>query len=346
MFLEDRESSLPSGEDGLSELYDLPVPRGERPLGGEPVPYASEELVALLDGLGVLGRGAGVRRTQRGEQHVEKLPAVRRRSLDDPYVVGEERDDAGPGGAGGEVGEGRGGDPVDGDALLLPRGVADGHVTFARRAVDRYAGLGAGEVRAPPDDLVLLRGAGRSARDVEGYGLEQVGLPLGVVPHDYVQAGGEQGRGVDVVAEVDQAQGPQVGAQVATSNRSSTTSITSPFSSFLQRRVSISPFTLTSPAWIRTFASPPDPTRLAAFSAWPSVVPGGICKGQLRDGSRIGIIRYRKSGSSPFCSGTMSPGLSGSLSLKTTFSESIAETPSSRYPGLKEIRNSSSLSAS
>jgi len=53
---------------------------------------------------------------------------------------------------------------------------------------------------------------------------------------------------------------------------------------------------------------------------------------QLRDGSRIGMIRYRKSGSSPFpfSSGTMRPGLSGSLSLKTTFSESIAETPSSR----------------
>src|SRR5919112_1774737 len=164
MFLEDGQSLLPPGEDGFSELYDLPVPRGERPLGGEPVPYASEELVALLDGLGVLGRGAGVRRTQRGEQHVEKLPAVRRRSLDDPYVVG--------------------------DALLLPRGVADGHVAFARRAVGRYARLGAGKVRAPPDHLVLLRGAGRRARDVEGYGLEQVGLPLGVIPHDYVQAGG------------------------------------------------------------------------------------------------------------------------------------------------------------
>src|SRR5919112_1543571 len=232
MFLEDRQSLLASGKDGFSELYDLPVPRGERPLGGEPVPYASEELVALLDGLGVLSRGAGVRRTQRGEQYVEKLPAVRRRSLDYLYVVVEERDDAGPGAAGGEVGEGRGWDPVDGDALLLPRGVADGHVTFARGAVDRNAGLGAGEVRAPPDDLVLLRGAGRRACDVEGNRLEQVGLSLGVVPDDYVQAGGEQGRGVDVVAEVDQAQGPEVGAQVATSNRSSTTSITSPFSSF------------------------------------------------------------------------------------------------------------------
>src|SRR5215212_5282110 len=105
MLLEDRQSLLPPGEDGFSELYDLPVPRGEGFLGGEPVPDASEELVALLDGLGVLGRGAGVRRAQRGEQYVEKLPAVRRRSLDDPYVVGEERNDAGPGAAGGEVGE-------------------------------------------------------------------------------------------------------------------------------------------------------------------------------------------------------------------------------------------------
>src|SRR5918994_4667115 len=330
MFLEDRQSLLPPGEDGFSEFYDLPIPRGERPLGGEPVPYASEELVALLDGLGVLGRGAGVGRTQRGEQYVEELPAVRRRALDDPYVVGEERDDAGPGAAGGEVGEGRGGDPVDGDALLLPRGVADGHVAFARRAVGRYAGLGAGKVRAPQDHLVLFRGAGRGARDVEGYGLEQVGLSLGVVPDDYVQAGGEQGRGVDVVAEIDQAQGPEVGAHVSTSKRSSPTSITSPSSSLRPRRVSTSPFTLTSPAWIRTFASPPVPTRPAAFSARPSVVPGGTLKAQLRDGSRIGMIRYKKSASSPFSSGTISPGLSGSLSLKTTFSESMAETPSSR----------------
>src|SRR5215210_4215776 len=139
MVLEDGQSRLAPGEDGFSELYDLLVPRGERPLGGEPVPYASEELVALLDGLGVLGRGAGVGRTQRGEQHVEKLPAIRRRALHDPYVVGEERDNAGPGGAGGEVRERRGGDAVYGDALLLPRGVADGHVALARRAVDRYA---------------------------------------------------------------------------------------------------------------------------------------------------------------------------------------------------------------
>src|SRR5215217_2063018 len=51
---------------------------------------------------------------------------------------------------------------------------------------------------------------------------------------------------------------------------------------------------------------------------------------QLRDGSRIGVITYQKSGSSPSVSGTMSPGLRGSLSLKRTFSESTAETPSSR----------------
>ena len=59
------------------------------------------------------------------------------------------------------------------------------------------------------------------------------------------------------------------------------------------------------------------------------------CQGsQLRDGSRIGMIRYRKSVSSPSSSteppGTMSPGFRDSLSLKRTFSESTAETPSSR----------------
>src|SRR5918997_3907371 len=58
------------------------------------------------------------------------------------------------------------------------------------------------------------------------------------------------------------------------------------------------------------------------------------------------MIRYRKSDSSPFVPGTIRPGLRGSLNLKTTFSVSIAETPSRRYPGLKEMRNSSSLVAS
>src|SRR5918997_1203216 len=50
---------------------------------------------------------------------------------------------------------------------------------------------------------------------------------------------------------------------------------TSPASSLRPRRVSTSPFTSTSPAWIRTFASPPEPTRLATLSAWTSVVPVG-----------------------------------------------------------------------
>src|SRR5215212_7443942 len=132
MFLEDGQSRLASGEHGFSEFYDLLVPRRERPLGGEPVPDAPQELVALLDGLGVLGRGAGVSRTQRGEQDVQKIPAVRGRALHDPDVVGEERDYAGPGAAGGEVGEGRGWNPFHGDALLLPWGVSDGHAAFAR----------------------------------------------------------------------------------------------------------------------------------------------------------------------------------------------------------------------
>src|SRR5215203_6472554 len=138
MFLEGWQGRLASGEDGFSEFDDLSVPRRERPLGGETVPDASQELVALLDGLGVLDGGAGVGGTQRGEQDVQKLPAVRGRALDDPYVVGEERDDADPRAAGGEVGEGRGGYPVDGDALSLSRGVADGHAAFARGAVERY----------------------------------------------------------------------------------------------------------------------------------------------------------------------------------------------------------------
>src|ERR671910_1787062 len=160
MLLEDRQGRLTSREDGSSELDDLPVPRRERPLGGVTVPDASQELVALLDRPGVFHRGAGVSGTKRGEQGVQKLSAVCWRALDDPYIFGEERDDACPGAAGGEVGEGRGGYPVDGDALLLPRGVADGHAAFARGAVECDAGLGAGEVCAPPDDLVLLRSAG------------------------------------------------------------------------------------------------------------------------------------------------------------------------------------------
>ena len=213
MFFEDGQGRLAAGEDGFSEFDDLPVPRRERPLGGEPVPDAPQELVALLDRLGVLEGGARVSGAKGGEQGVQILPAVCGRAFHYPYVLREERDDAGPRAAGGEVGEGRGRYPVDGDALLLPWGIADGHAAFARGAVERDSGLGAGEVCAPPDDLVLLRGAGRGARYVEGYGLQQVRLPLGVVPHDHVQSGGEQRRGIDVVAEVDQAQGPQIGGQ-------------------------------------------------------------------------------------------------------------------------------------
>src|SRR5215212_3174096 len=66
---------------------------------------------------------------------------------------------------------------------------------------------------------------------------------------------------------------------------------------------------------------------------------------QLRDWSRIGVIRYKYSGFSPSVWGTMSPGLRGSLSLKRTFSEFTAETPSSRYLGLNKMWNSSSLVA-
>src|SRR5215210_9597749 len=148
MFLEDGQSRLAPGEDGFSEFYDLPVPRRQRPLGGESVPDAAQELVARLDGPGVLECGAGVSGAQRGEQAVQELPAVRGRALHDPYVVREERYDAGPRAAGGVVGEGRGRDPVDRDALLLSRGVADGYRAFAWGAVERYAGLGAGEVCA------------------------------------------------------------------------------------------------------------------------------------------------------------------------------------------------------
>src|SRR5918999_4024182 len=63
------------------------------------------------------------------------------------------------------------------------------------------------------------------------------------------------------------------------STRSSPTSTTSPSASRRPRRVSTSPFTLTSPPWIATFASPPLPTRSAALSAWPSVIPGESCTG-------------------------------------------------------------------
>jgi hypothetical protein len=60
------------------------------------------------------------------------------------------------------------------------------------------------------------------------------------------------------------------------------------------------------------------------------IVHDKVIRSQLQDGSRIGVIRYKKSGSSPSVSGTTSPGFKDSLSLKRTFSESTAETPSSR----------------
>src|SRR5919107_2937515 len=126
MFFEDGQCRLAPREDGLAEFYDLPVPRRERPLGGEPVPDASQELVALRHGLGVLDGGPGVGRAKRGEQGVEELPPVRRSALHDPYVVREEGHYAGPRAAGGVVGQGGYGRAVDGYALLLPWGVADG----------------------------------------------------------------------------------------------------------------------------------------------------------------------------------------------------------------------------
>src|SRR5918999_5669000 len=68
------------------------------------------------------------------------------------------------------------------------------------------------------------------------------------------------------------------------SNRSSPTSTTSPICSLRPRRVSTSPFTRTSPPWIRTFASPPLPTTFDALSAWPSVIPEDGCKASLAPG--------------------------------------------------------------
>src|SRR5829696_1017540 len=102
--LEDRQRRLAPREDGFSEVNDLPVPRRERPLGRVPVPDAPQELIALRHGLGVLAGGAGVGGAQRGEQGVQKLPAVGGRAFHYPYVVREERDDAGPRAAGGVIG--------------------------------------------------------------------------------------------------------------------------------------------------------------------------------------------------------------------------------------------------
>src|SRR5918997_578893 len=264
-------------EDRLPELDDLAVPSGERPLGGEPVPDAPEELVALLDGLGVLDRGPGVGRAEGGEQAVEELPPVGGGSFHDPDVVREEGHGPYPRAAGGVVGEGRWRGIVYGEALFLTRGVADGHFTL--HLIEGYAGLRAGKILSPADDLGVVRGARGGAGDGEGDRLEQVRLPLGVVPDDNVQAGGEEDGVVGVVAEVDEPQRAEVGGQWISNRSSSPTSTTSPFCSLRPRRVSTSPFTRTTPPWIRTFASPPLPTRFDALSAWPSVMPEDGCKG-------------------------------------------------------------------
>src|SRR5918998_2241014 len=257
----------------LPELDHLPVPSPQRPLGGEPVPDPPQELVALLHGLGVLGDRSGVGRTQRGEQAIQELPAVGRGALGDPDVVREERNGPPPGPACRVVGERRRRCPVNGQALLLSRGVADGHLALLRGVVEGDAGLDAGEVPLPAHHLGVVGGAGRGAGDGEGDRLEQVRLALGVVADHDVQARAEQDGVVGVVAEVYEAQGAQVGGQ-PTSRRSSPTSTTSPGASFRPRRVSTSPLTSTSPAWIRTFASPPLPTRSEAFNACPSVMAG------------------------------------------------------------------------
>jgi hypothetical protein len=83
-------------------------------------------------------------------------------------------------------GDGR---PVHGQALLLPRGVADGDLALVRGVVEGDAGLDAGEVPLPAHHLGVVGGAGRGAGDGEGDGLEQVRLALGVIAHDDVQAG-------------------------------------------------------------------------------------------------------------------------------------------------------------
>src|SRR4028119_168857 len=111
-------------------------------------------------------------------------------------------------------------------------------------------------------------GAGRGGGGGEGDGLQEVRLALGVIPDDDVEARAEQDRVVGVVPEVYEAQGAQVRGQ-PTSRRSSPASTTSPATSFRPRRFSTSPLTSTSPAWIRTFASPPLPTRSAALHAPP-----------------------------------------------------------------------------
>src|ERR671917_1315279 len=268
-------SAYPSREDRLPELDDLAVPSGERPLGGEPVPDAPEELVALLDGLGVLDRDPGVGGAEGGEQAVEELPPVGGGSFYDPDVVGEEGNAPHSRAAGCVVGEGGRGGAVHARALFLAGGVADGHPALSM--FERYAGLGAGEVLSPADDLGVVRGARGGAGNGEGERLEQVRLPLGVVADDDVEAGGEQDGVVRVVAEVDEPQGAEIGGPRTSKRSSSPTSTTSPALNLRPRRVSTSPFTRTSPPWIRTFASPPLPTRLAALSAWPSVIPEDCC---------------------------------------------------------------------
>jgi hypothetical protein len=78
--------------------------------------------------------------------------------------------------------------------------VSDGYPTLV--AVEGDAGLGAGKILTPPDDLGVVRGARRGPGDGEGDGFEQVRLALGVVPDDDVQTRGQNNGVVGVVAEV------------------------------------------------------------------------------------------------------------------------------------------------
>jgi hypothetical protein len=85
-------------------------------------------------------------------------------------------------------------------ALFLTWSVSDGNPTLA--AVEGDAGLGAGKILTPPDDLGVVGGARRGPGDGEGDGFEQVRLTLGVVPDDDVQTRGQNDGVVGVVAEV------------------------------------------------------------------------------------------------------------------------------------------------
>ena len=249
---------LPERGGGARELH---VPRVEGAHRGA-VLDRQELGVALPERRLQLARGGGVLRVERGGEGVEVGAPARRAALDQKQALGHEDEDLGAPAQfvlRGDL------DAVPARALALPGRVGDlDGLRACGRAVELQ--LHAREARSPGDELLLAARARRAAAEREPGALEQVGLAGGVLPDHDVEPGAEAHRRVTVGAEVDE---PQAGDE-HTRYSSPPTATTSPGCRVRPRRVSTSPFTLTSPSCTSSFACPPVDAAPASLRNEPS----------------------------------------------------------------------------